>query len=138
MKKLRWPVVWRAAVSVIILALPLGLLQQWLVDSGRIDKGDAVNLVLYFAILFTGVLGGFAAGRLAPDAGLQNGAAASGLATLAIEVGGAIRRTIVGASISSPIAWLYLALLMATCAMLGAAFERRSRGLRPGGPDPKG
>ena len=113
-------------------ALPLGLLQKWLVESGRIHSGDAINLILYFAILFCGAMGGFAAAKLAPDAPLQNGAAAGALATLVIEVGGAIRRTLVGEPVSSPIAWLYLALLMATCAMLGAALERRSRGLRPG------
>lgn len=138
MSRLRWNVVWRAAVTVATFALPLGIVQKWLVESGRIEKGDAINLLLYFALLFTGALGGYAAGKLSPDAGVPNGAAASFVAGMTIAIAGAIRRSIVRLPVSSPLEWTYLALLMATCAMLGAAFERRSRGLRPGGNEPKG
>jgi len=89
MNKLRWSAIWRAAISVATFALPIGILQKWLVESGRIDKGGAANLLLSLAILFTGMLGGYAAGKLEPDGGVQNGAAASFLAGLSIAVGGA-------------------------------------------------
>ncbi len=138
MNKLRWSAIWRAAITVATFALPIGLLQKWLVESHRIDKGGAANLLLYLAILFTGMLGGYAAGKLEPDGGVQNGAAASFLAGLSIAVGGAIRRSIVGLPVSSPVGWINLALLMATCAMLGAVVERRSRGLLPGPHDREG
>ena len=121
---LYWSAVWRAAVTTATFALPLGLFQQWLIDSDRISKSDPSNYLIYFAILFCGALGGYAAAKLAPDSWQQNGAAAAALATFTIQVAGAIRHMIVGEDISSPLGWIFLALLMATCAMFGARVHR--------------
>ncbi|MFN8053646.1 MAG: hypothetical protein U0Q22_19590 [Acidimicrobiales bacterium] len=120
MTRLSWPAVWRGAVTCATFAVPISVLQIWLIDSGRLGKTEAFNYVLYFAIMFCGALGGFAAARLTDTAPLQNGAAAAAFAALAIQVGGAIRRTIIGESVSNPIGWIFLALLMATFGMFGA------------------
>lgn len=127
---LRWSAIWRAAASVTTFALPLGIAQQWLADSGRIASGSSVNYLFFAAILFCATLGGFGAAKLAPDAALPNGAAAGALAYLVVQAGGALRRLIVGADIANPLGWIYLALLMATMGMAGAALEQRSRPLR--------
>jgi hypothetical protein len=89
-----------------------------------------VNYLFFAGILFCATLGGFGAAKLAPDHAIVNGAAAGALAYLVVQIGGAIRRVIVGAEISNPLGWIYLALLMATMGMGGAALERRSRPLR--------
>ena len=117
---LYWSAIWRAAITTATFAVPLSILQIWLIESDRIGKGDALNLLLYFAIMSCGALGGFAAAKLAPTSPLQNGAAAAALAAMAIQVGGAIRRTIAGLDVSSPLGWIFLALLMATFGMFGA------------------
>lgn len=115
-----WSAIWRAALSMISVALPLSLLQKWLVVSDRIDGSDAVNYLLYLVIMLTGALAGFAAAKLTPYSPLQNGAAAAAVGALAIQVGGAVRQLIIGDDISSPISWLFLALLLATFGMGGA------------------
>ena len=129
---LRWNAIWRAALSVATFALPIGLCQQWLRDSDRMEAGSPANYLFFLAILGCGALGGFGAAKLAPHDPLPNGAAAAALAYLGVQAAGIVRRLVAGDPISSPLAWIYLSLLMATCGMLGAALERRSRPLRDG------
>jgi len=133
---LYWFAIWRAAVTTATFALPLGLFQQWLIGSERISKSDPSNYLIYFGILFCGALGGYAAAKLAPDSWQQNGAAAAALAYFAIQVAGAIRQIIVGEDISSPLGWIFLALLMATCGMLGARVHRAMTPRQPGADRP--
>ena len=131
---LSWPAIWRAAVTTMTFAVPLSVLQIWLVESNRIEKGDPFNLILYFAIMFSGALGGFAAAKLAPSFPLQNGAAAPALAAIVIQVGGAIRRTIAGLTVSNPLGWVFLALLMATFGMFGAWVHQKTNPSQNGVP----
>jgi hypothetical protein len=137
-----WPAIWRAAVSVSAFALPLGLLQNWLVDSGRIAEDGQVNYLLFGLILMCGVIGGFGAAALVDHRRLQHGAAAAALATVAIHATGALRRALTGDDGPGTGSWLvsvaFTALLMAICGMIGAALERRTRGLRPSRMVPKG
>ena len=128
--RLEWPAIWRAALSVATFAVPIGLAQQWLVGSGRISADGAVNLVLFFAVLCCGAIGGFGAAQLCRARPLHNGAAAAALAYLAIQAGGALRRLIVGEPLANPLGWIFLALLMATCGTAGAALEGRTRAAR--------
>ena len=124
LRELSWSAIWRAAITTCTFAVPLGLLQQYLLDSGDLHPTDATNLVIYLAIFFCGALGGYAAAGLAPTSHLQNGAAAAALATVMIQAVGAVRRLIVGVPISNPIAWIFMALLMATFGMFGAYIHR--------------
>jgi hypothetical protein len=117
---LYWSAIWRAAITTVTFAVPLSLLQKWLVESGRLSKSDAVNFLLNFAIMFCGALGGYAAAKLVPNSRLQNGAAAAALGAIVIQVTGAIRHIIVGRDVSSPISWIFLALLLSIFGMFGA------------------
>ena len=75
---LYWSAIWRAAITTVTFAVPLSLLQKWLVESDRVAGDEAVNFLLNLAIMFCGALGGYAAAKLAPTSRLQNGAAAAG------------------------------------------------------------
>ncbi len=127
---LRWNAIWRSALSVATFALPIGITQQWLRDSDRMAADSPMNFVFIAAILFCATLGGFGAAKLAPEHPLPNGAAAGALAYLGVQLVGLVRRLAVGEDVSNPLGWIYLALLMATMGMAGAALERRSRPLR--------
>jgi hypothetical protein len=117
---LYWSAIWRAAITTVTFAVPLSLLQKWLVESDRVAGDEAVNFLLNLAIMFCGALGGYAAAKLAPTSRLQNGAAAAALGAIVIQVAGAIRHTIIGRDISSPISWIFLALLLSIFGMFGA------------------
>lgn len=130
MSQLRWDAIWRAAISVSLFLIPMGIIQRVLIDHGTIDKGGTAALVLSALILTLGAVAGFGAAKLARTHVLPNGAAAAALAYLIAQAAGLLRRAIMGGTIPSVVTIAYLALLMATCGMLGAALERRSRALR--------
>ncbi|HPB46324.1 MAG: hypothetical protein M9952_06830 [Microthrixaceae bacterium] len=119
-RSLDWATIWRAAVSTATFAVPLTLLQWWLIETDRASKGDSLMLLLNLAIMGSGALGGFAAAKLAPRLALQHGAVAPALAAIAIQIVGAIRRSIVGEEVSNVLGWIMLALLMAVFGMFGA------------------
>ena len=98
----------------------------------EIAKGGPLNLLIFLAILFCGCLAGFAAGKLTAVLPLQHGAAAAATMYLAIQLAGALRRVVSGDDLSNPLGWVFLALLLATCGMAGAALEQRSKPLREG------
>jgi len=121
---LRWPAIWRGAVSTAMFAVPAQLLFDWLAGDGQ------PSVLLYPVVLGCGVLGGFAAAMLAGARPLEHGAASAAAGYLGVQLVGSIRRTIVGEPVSSPLAWILLALLMATMGMAGGALERRTRSMR--------
>ncbi len=130
-RALRWGAIWRAAVSVSVFLLPIGILQRVLVDNDTIEAGGLGSLAFFAVILLLGAVAGFGAAKLARERPIPNGAAAAALAYLIVQGAGLVRRLIWDASsLPSPFSVVYLALLMATCGMLGAALERRSRPLR--------
>jgi hypothetical protein len=124
-----WPAIWKPALSVSVFLLPLGLLQQWLVDSDRIERNGSASLLFVALFLFLAAVCGFGAARLATHRLLPHGAAAAGLAYVIVQGVGIVRHLIVGEDLISPLTFAYLALLMATCGMLGAMLERRGRRL---------
>ena len=112
------PIIPGAAVTLVI-AFPVGIVNQILVDRGTIDEGSPWALPFFFLIVFAAMLGGYVSGRRAPDAPLLHGAAASAAAYVVVQGIGVIRRLVVG----DPLHWisyLYLVVLMATCGMVGA------------------
>lgn len=123
---LYWSAIWRGAVTTGTFAVPIALLGGWLVDSNRIEGGDAIVYLLNLIVLFCGAAGGYAAAKLSPTSLIQNGAAAAGLASITISVAGAVRRTIAGDDVSNPLGWILLALLMATAGMFGGYILRRT------------
>jgi hypothetical protein len=128
MKKLNWTAIWKSALSISVFLLPLGIAQSILVHDHTIDKGSAVNLLIFGAILFLTAVTGFGAARLVDYDLAQHGAAAGALAYALVQGAGVIHHVIVGESLN-PISYVYLGLMSATCGMLGAMLERRQRRL---------
>ncbi|CAN5587866.1 hypothetical protein BH10ACT3_BH10ACT3_24660 [soil metagenome] len=124
---------WRGTITALVVALPAGILNQFLIDSGDVEAGSPVTLLFVVLILFGGASGGWAVIRLAPTARLAHAAGAAALAYVIVQTIGVVIRLISGDDIS----WLsypFLALLMATCGMLGGMFARRwvMKNLPPG------
>jgi TRAP-type C4-dicarboxylate transport system permease small subunit len=116
--------VWRGAVTALVVALPAGVLNQFLVDSDTVQSDSPAVLFFWALILFGAAAGGYGVVRLCPEAALWH-AAASGVAAYAIvQAIGVVSRTVRG----DPLYWWaypFLALMMATAAMMGGMFARR-------------
>jgi hypothetical protein len=123
MSDLHWSAIWRAGLSVATILLPVAIVME-------VVRPRGLGLALCFVlILFLAAVSGFGAARLAPDHPLPNGAAAAALGYAIVQGIGIIHHAIAGGGVS-PIAYVYLALLMASCGMLGAMLERRTRVMR--------
>lgn len=116
---------WRGVVTTLVVALPVGVMNQVLVDSGDVEAGSPVTLVFVVLILFGGAAGGWAVLRLSPAARLAHAAAASAIAYVLVQGGGILKRLIWGPDEFSWFAYAFLTILMATCGMLGGMFARR-------------
>jgi hypothetical protein len=114
---------WRGAVTALVVALPVAIVNQLLVAAGDINEGSAATLVLWVLILFGATAGGWAVLRLCPAAELWNAAGAGAIAYAVVQGIGIVSRLWRGESLSW-IAFPMLALLMATSAMLGGMFGR--------------
>jgi len=112
--------VWRGTLTALVLALPAGILNQFAARDGAM----VWVLLLWLVIMFGAASGGYAVRRLCPDARLHHAAAAGALAYVIVQSIGVIRRLFTG----EPISWLgypFLALLMASVAMLGGVYATR-------------
>jgi hypothetical protein len=104
---------WRGAVTALVVVLPVGVLNQYLVSSGELSGVSPVAILFWLLILLGGASGGWAVIRLSPQAPLPYAAGASAIAYV-ID--------------NRPIGWLgypLLALFMATCGTLGGMYARR-------------
>jgi len=120
---------WRGTVTALVVVLPVGILNQLLVDSA--DSGSADDngfspwvVLLWALIMLGGAAGGWAVRRLSPRAHLAWAAGAAATAYGIVQAIGVIRRLFSG----DPISWIaypFLALLMATCGVLGAMYAGR-------------
>ena len=120
---LKWSAIWRAGLSASFLLLPVAILQQVLRPSG---SGQFLFYLLYLVLA---AVAGFGGAKLAQERPIPNGAAAAALGYLVVQAVGVLRRLFDSDPIR-PLAYISLALLMATCGMFGAMLERRSRMLR--------
>jgi hypothetical protein len=116
---------WRGTVTALTVALPAGIFNQVLVSSGDVAGGSPWAIFFWILILFGGAAGGWAVIRLAPTASLAHAAGAAALAYVVVQSIGVVRRLVAGDSISW-LAFPFLALLMATCGMLGGMFAGRT------------
>lgn len=115
---------WRGTVTALVVVLPVGIFNQVLVDSGDIDGGSPVTFLFWILILLGGASGGWAVIRLSPRASISYAAAAAATAYVVVQLVGVVKRLIT----DDPISWLafpLLALLMATCGMLGGMLAKR-------------
>ena len=115
---------WRGTITALVVVLPVGILNQYLVSSGELSGVSPIAIIFWLLILLGGASGGWAVIRLSPRAPLPYAAAASALAYLIVQSIGVIIR-LLG---NEPIGWLgypLLALMMATCGTLGGMYARR-------------
>lgn len=115
---------WRGTVTALVLVLPAGIFNQLLINSGDIDATSPFAVLFWILILLGGAAGGWAVIRLSADAPLPYAAGAAALAYGIVQAIGVVRRLGAGEDIS----WLgypFLAILMATCGMLGGMFARK-------------
>lgn len=120
-------------LTALVLALPAALLNVLVVD--KEGSSSPWKYALWFVILFGGAAGGFAVLRLSRSATLVHAASAAFWTYVLVQGIGVVRRLFAG----EPISWLafpFLALLMATCGMLGGALARRWE--QTGRADPAG
>lgn len=115
---------WRGTITALVLVVPAAILNQLLIDAGDIEPLSVFALFFWALILLGGAAGGWAVIRLSPEADLRHAAAAAALAYVLIQTVGAVRRLIDGDEIGW-VAYPMLALLMATCGMLGGMLARR-------------
>ena len=109
-------------LTALVLALPAALLNVLVVDQE--GRSSPWKFALWFVILFGAAAGGFAVLRLSRTATLVHAASAGFWTYVLVQGIGVVRRLFAG----QPISWLafpFLALLMATCGMLGGALVRR-------------
>ena len=112
-------------MTALVVVLPVGIFNQWLVDAGDVSKGSPAVLFFWLLILFGGAAGGWAVIRLCQSAPLSAAAGAAALAYAIVQGLGVVKRVIWGPHEFSPVGYIFLALLMATCGMLGGLFGRR-------------
>ena len=125
---------WRGIITGLVLVMPAAILNNLLIDDGTIEPGHPATFLFWLFILLGGAAGGWATIRLAPSAQLAHAAAAGAGAYLAAQAVGVVLRLISG----EPISWLafpFMAILMATCGMLGGMFARKW--LQQNGPAPR-
>lgn len=128
---------WRGVATCLVVALPVAVFNQLLVAAGDIEEGSPWVLVFWALILFGSAAGGWAVVRLAPSAGLAVAAGSGATAYVVVQAIGVVRRLAAG----EPLSWLafpLLALMMATTAMLGGMFARRTRHLYAPDADAEG
>lgn len=112
---------WRGAVTALVIVLPAGILNQVAVA----DDWTLVVLLTFPAVMLGAAAGGWAVRRLSPAAPLWMSAAAAAAAYVLVQGGGAVRRLVAGESVS-PVQYVFLTFLMASCGMLGGLFARRT------------
>jgi hypothetical protein len=114
---------WRGAVTALVVVLPLAVLNNVVVAGGEPASSPLV-LALFGLTLLGGAAGGWATIRLSPAAGLPYAAGAAALAYVVAQGVGVVLRLLRGDDLKLA-GYPFLALLMATCGMLGGMFARR-------------
>lgn len=115
---------WRGAVTALVVALPVAVFNQALINSGDIAKDSPAVVLFWVLILFGAAAGGWGVLRLCPEAGLAHAAGAGAIAYVVVQSMGVVFRLYRGERLSW-VAFPFLALMMATAAMLGGMFGRR-------------
>ena len=115
---------WRGTITALVVALPAGIMNQALVSGGDIEAGSPWAILFWILIMFGAAGGGWAVRRLSPQSHLAWAAGAAATAYAIVQAIGVVRRLIIGESISW-LAYPFLALLMATCGVLGAIYAGR-------------
>lgn len=128
-RRLDWRAIGQAALSGVMILLPLAILNKWL-GGNEDDNRQLIGLIFTLLILATGAVVGFSAGATARHRERVHGAIAAAIAYGIVQFGGIVRRLVTGEPVANPIGFAYLALLMATMGMLGASLAQRTHYVR--------
>lgn len=112
---------WRGTITALVVVLPVAVLNNVVVAGG--DTTSPLVLLLFALILLGGAAGGWAVIRLSSTARLPHAAGAAALAYVIAQSIGVVLRLVRGDDLSW-VGYPFLALLMATCGMLGGMFAR--------------
>ena len=123
MEGLVWNAIWRAGLSMAFIYLPIALVME------SLELSNTAALPFFLVVMVVAAIGGFGAAKLAPERPLPNGAAAAAFGYAIVQGIGVIRHLFTGED-STWVTYVFLALLLATCGMLGAMLERRTRVMR--------
>jgi hypothetical protein len=107
------------AIVAAVITVPVSLLAPE-------NRDSTLNLVLYTIIIAGLVLGGFAAGRQAPDFALSNGALAPLLMFVVVQGFGVVRNLASGDRVNL-FAIVFNAFLATSCGVVGGAIAYRQR-----------
>ncbi|MBW3610546.1 MAG: hypothetical protein KY438_03315 [Actinobacteria bacterium] len=119
------------ALTAAVIALPVGLAGQIVVDGTRTNS-SVLALVFLVPILVAFAAGGFVTARRAGAAPLTNGALAAVAAFALIQGVGVVRRLVSGEDIS-PASLAFAAFLAYSCGLVGAlAAQRQATGRASG------
>ncbi len=116
--KIDWSIVKTAALSGLVLLVPLALLNQWLIDE---ESTNFAKLGFFGAFMFAFAAAGYGGGKLAPHAPMAHGALGAAGSYAVIQAFGIIRRLIAGGDLNFA-GYPLLMLLAAGCGIFGAAF----------------
>ena len=130
------PAIRAGALVCLVIATPAAIIISVLADDGGTDQSNWVYIAS-IAVITAYILGGAKAGRHALDAPFVNGAAATFLAFVVVQVIGGIVRVVRGEDIST-VALVFNALLAASIGAVGAWFGARRGTLEIGGGEPTG
>lgn len=114
---------WRGTVTALVVVLPVAVINNIVIGDGE-DPSSPLVLLLFALILLGGAAGGWAVVRLSSTARLTHAAGAAAAAYVIAQGLGVVLRLVRGDQLSW-VGYPFLALLMATCGMLGGMFARR-------------
>ncbi|MFW2383711.1 MAG: hypothetical protein ACN4GZ_18315 [Acidimicrobiales bacterium] len=113
-----WNVVRTAALSGLVLLVPLTLLSLWVIDDG---SSSYAKLGFFGLTMFGFAAAGYGGGKLAPMAPMTHGALGAAGTWAIIQAFGVVRRLISGEEINV-IGYPLQAMIAAGCGVFGAVF----------------
>ncbi len=118
MPKIDWSVVRTAALSGLVILVPVTLLSLLIIDD---DSSAYAKLGFFGLTMFGFAAAGYGAGKLAPLAPMAHGALGAGGTWAIIQAFGVVRRLISGEDINL-IGYPLQAMIAAGCGVFGAVF----------------
>ncbi len=118
MPKIDWSIVKTAALSGLVLLVPLALLNQWIISE---ESTNFAKLGFFGAFMVAFAAAGYGGGKLAPHAPMAHGAFGAAGSYVVIQTFGVIRRLLAGDPINF-VGYPLQMFIAAGCGVLGAAF----------------
>lgn len=112
-------------ISGFVIVLPVGILNQWLIDTERIESSSPIVFLFYALIMLGAASAGWATIRLSERASLGYAAVAGAMTYIIVQLLGILRRLLFTDLSVNWFAYPFFASLMAVCGTLGGLFARK-------------